>query len=73
MSEHKFKAFLEEGQPFGDAVDLPFVNTAVMDLNLPDPSSWGELENYITQCNPDVQWDTLKAARHVWQLYVRER
>ena len=42
-----FKDFLKEGQPFGDTVDLPFVNDAVTDPHLPDPKSWEELESYI--------------------------
>ncbi|MCH8113092.1 MAG: hypothetical protein IH905_14255 [Proteobacteria bacterium] len=69
MAQNRFKAFLKEGQPFGDAVDRPFVNDAVTDLRLPDPKSWEELEDYIKRTNPDAPADTLNAARHVWQLY----
>ncbi len=65
-----FKDFLKEGQPFGDTVDLPFVNDAVTDPHLPDPKSWEELESYIKGRNPDALDNTLKAASHVWwELY----
>ncbi len=79
-----FKDFLKEGQPFGDTVDLPFVNDAVTDPHLPDPKSWDELESYIKGRpksweelesyikgrNPDALDNTLKAASHVWwELY----
>ncbi len=73
MAQNKFKAYLKKGQPFGDTVDLPFVDHAVTDQHLPDPKSWEELEGYIKRCNPDAPTDTLNAARHVWQLYVEER
>ncbi len=64
-----FKDFLREGRPFGDAVDLPFVNDAVTDRQLPDPKSLEELEIYIKWRSSDASADTLKAAEHVWQLY----
>ncbi len=73
MAQNRFKAFLEEGQPFGDVVDRPFVIDAVGDPSLPDPKSWEELESYIKQLNPDTPTDTFNAARHVWQLYVEKR
>ena len=73
MVQNRFKAFLEKGQPFGHVVDLPFVDDAVLDQNLPDPESWEELEDYIKLTNPDVPTDTLNAARHIWNLYVAER
>ena len=73
MAQNRFKAFLKERQPFGDAVDTPFVNDAVTDRLLPDPKSWEELEGYIKLSNPDVPTDTLNAARHAWDLYVGER
>ncbi len=69
MAQNRFKTYLKEGQPFGDAVDLPFVNDAVTDRLLPDPKSWEELEGYIKRLNPDAPTDTLNAARHVWQRY----
>ncbi len=68
-----FKDFLKERQPFGNSVDLPFVNDAVTDPHLPDPKSWEELEGYIKRRDPDAPTDTLNAARHVWQCYVEER
>ena len=71
MAQNRFKTFLEEGHPFGDIVDRPFVTHAVLDLNLPDPGSWEELEGYIKRRNPDVSNDTLNAAKHVWQLYIK--
>ena len=73
MAQSKFKTFLEEGQPFGDVVDRPFVNEAVTDPDLPDPESWEELEGYIKQRNPDAPIDTLNAAKHVWQFYIERR
>ncbi len=69
MARNRFQAYLKVGQPFGDAVDRPFVDHAVTQQDLPDPKSWKELEDYIKRSNPDVSTDTLKAARHVWQRY----
>ena len=54
MAQNKFKAYLKKGQPFGDTVDLPFVDHAVTDQHLPDPKSWEELEGYIKRLNPDA-------------------
>ncbi len=71
MDENKFKAFLEKRQPFGDALDLHFVDHAITDQGLPDPSSWEELENYIKDQNPDAPKDTLDAAKYVWELYLK--
>jgi len=71
MNENKFKTYLKDGQPFGDSVDLPFVNDAIDDHTLPDPASWEELENHIRHLNPDVTDDTLNAAKHVWQLFIK--
>ena len=73
MAQNRFKAYLKERQPFGDAVNLPFVDHAVTDLHLPDATSWEELKGYIKRHNPDASTDTLNAARHLWQLYVEER
>ena len=70
MAHNEFKAYLRKGQPFGDALDLPFVDDAVLDQRLPDPKSWEELEDYIKRHNIDAPADTLLAAKHVWQLYV---
>ena len=72
MTQNEFKSYLKEGQPFGEAVDLPFVNDAVTDPHLPDPKSWEELEGYIKRRNPDAPAGTLGAARHVWRLYIEE-
>ncbi len=77
MAENRFKSFLKEGQPFGDTVDLPFVNEAVMDKYLPYPASWKELRRYIEKCYsckefhqyPNASDETLKAAKQVWQLF----
>ncbi len=70
MAQNRFKTFLKEGHPFGDIVDR-FVTDAVLDPDLPDPGSWEELEGYIKRRNPDVPNDTLNAAKHVWQLYLK--
>ncbi len=70
MAQNNFQAFLIKGVPFGDAVDIPFVDNAMTDLYLPDPKSWEELENYIKRANPDASTDTLNAAKHVWQSYT---
>ena len=72
MVANNFKTYLERGRPFGDAVDLPFVDHAVTDGELPDPTSWEELENYIKQCNPNAPANTLDAAKHVLELYLKE-
>ncbi len=69
MAQKSFLNFLKEGQPFGDAVDRPFVNDAVTDLGLADIKSLEELEGHIKRRNPDAPADTLNAAKHVWQLY----
>ena len=71
MAQNNFQAFLIKGVPFGDAVDLPFVDHAMTDPNFPDPKSWKELEEHIKRANPDSPADTINAAKHVWQLYVR--
>lgn len=73
MEQHRFRAFLERRQPFGDAVDLPFVDDAVSDHQLPDPSSWEELKRYIMDKNPEAPPDVLAAAKHVWELYQQGR
>ncbi len=65
MAQNRFKAFLEEGLPFGDVVDRPFVIDAVSDLNLPDPKSWDELEAHLKDENPD----TIEEAKYIWKLY----
>ena len=70
---NRFKTFLNEGQPFGDIVDRPFVNDAVTDPDLPDPESWEELEGHIKRLNPDAPADTFDAAKHVWGLYIEKR
>jgi hypothetical protein len=71
MTQNRFKAYLERRRPFGDSVDLPFVERAIADRNLPDPASWEELESYLRE--NDAAEDDLKAAKHVWQLYLEER
>lgn len=71
MAQNSFRTYLEEGIPFGDDLDLPFVNDALMDPHLPDPKSWKELERYIKQRNRNALTDALLAAKHVWQLYVK--
>ena len=68
---NRFQAYLTERQPFGDAVDLPFVDHAVIDSGLPDATSWEELEAYLTERNAPE--NTLRAAAHVWRLYLEER
>ena len=73
MAQNRFKTYLKEGQPFGNAVDIPFVNDAVTDRFLPDPESWEELKGHIKRLNPDAPTDTLDAARHVWELYIEKR
>ena len=70
VNDNKFKDYLKEGQPIGDAVDMPFVNGAVTDLNLPDPNSWEELKDYIKGCNPDAPPNVITAAQYIWDLYI---
>lgn len=74
MGENKFKAYLKERQPFGDTLDKPFVYDMVNDPDLPDPDpdSWEVLETYIKQHSPDDSGEALKAAEHIWGLYVKE-
>ncbi len=71
MAQNNFQAFLIKGVPFGDSVYLPFVDHAMTDPNFPDPKSWNELEEHIKRANPDAPTDTINAAKHVWQLYVK--
>ena len=71
MNQNRFKAFLKEGQPFGDSVDLPFVDSAVGEQSLPDPNSWEELDAYLE--DHDAEEDVIKAAKHIWGLYVAHR
>lgn len=73
MDKNKFKAYMEKRQPFGDSVDLPFVNFALIDYTLPDPKSWEELEDYISDHGDSAELDkTLSAAKYVWELYIEE-
>lgn len=73
MPQNKFKSYLKERQPFGDTLDRPFVYDMVGDPDLPDPSSYEELETYLDQRSPDNTGETLKAAKYIWNLYVTER
>ena len=67
MTEHKFKAFLRDGEPFGDAVDKPFVYDALADPDLPDPDDYEELKRHLV--DRDAKPDVLNAAEHMWGLY----
>ncbi len=73
MAKNRFKTFLEKGLPFGDAVDIPFVNDAVTDRLMPDPESWEELEGHIKRLSPDAPANTLAAAKYVWERYIEKR
>ncbi len=73
MAQNRFKTYLKEGQPFGDAVDIPFVNDAVTDRLMPDPESWEELEGHIKRLSPDAPANTLAAAKYVWERYIEKR
>ena len=68
MAQNKFKAFLKDGLPFGGYVDKAFVIDAVGDPSLPDPKSWEELEDHLK--SHDAPERTIKAAKHIWGLYV---
>ena len=68
MSENKFQAFLQERLPFGEALDRPFVDSAVGDPDLPDATSWEHLKAYLDECDADE--NRLNAAKHIWGLYV---
>jgi len=68
VSENKFKAFLRERQPFGDGVDLSFVDEALDDPRLPDATSWEHLKAYLDERGADEKM--FSAAKYVWGLYV---
>ena len=73
MNNNKFKSYLKRRQPFGDSVDLLFVNDALMDKDLPDPKSWEELENYIQDTGDSKNLtEVLSAAKYIWNLYIGE-
>ena len=75
MAQNKFKAFVK-GRRWSDNL-RKFVAHAEDDPNLPDVESWEELEDYMSDAARKLGWnveaDTLKAARHVWYLYLEER
>ncbi len=65
---NKFQVFLQERLPFGEGLDLLFVNDAVGDPNLPDATSWEHLKAYLDERDADEK--RLSAAKHIWGLYV---
>ena len=66
MSEHKFKAFLVSRQSqWNENQSKNFVDHAVGDPNLPDPTSWEELEAYLKD-KPTA----IAEAQYIWRLYV---
>jgi hypothetical protein len=40
----------------------------VGEQSLPDPNSWEELDAYLE--DHDAEEDVIKAAKHIWGLYV---
>jgi hypothetical protein len=68
MAENRFKVFVGEVQ---SDVLRDFTLDAAADENLPDASSWQELEAYLIS-KPGVADGALDAARSVWNRYEAE-
>lgn len=72
MVENKFRAFLEKGS-FGDAINFSFVYDAVADQDLPDASTWKDVDSFIRgKWKLDAIPKALEAAEYVWGLYQKE-
>ena len=72
MEENKFRAFLEKGS-FGDAINFSFVYDAVADQDLPDASTWEEVDSFIREnWKPDAIPKALDDAKYVWRLFQKE-
>ena len=67
MAEHKFRAFLNS-RKWEDNL-RHFTAQAEDDANLPDPTSWEELERYL-KAIPTTSERALSAAKYVWGLYA---
>ena len=68
MPMNRFKAFVRTVQ--GDNL-RDFTGDAGDDPNLPDASSWQELEMYL-KARPGISKSALNAARYVWERYEAE-
>ena len=68
MAQHRFRAFVE-GRQWGDTL-RDFVDHAQDDPNLPDATSWQELETYLKKCEATDK--VLGAAEYLWQQYVAD-
>ena len=71
MVEHKFRAFLRSRRWSDNLLD--FVDFAVnrdRDTELPDPTSWEELETYLKSRRAPQH--ASESAKHIWGLYVAD-
>ncbi len=68
MAQNQFKAFIQ-GRQWGDAVRT-FIDDATQDSDLPDASSWEQLEAYVKQKHAVDR--VIADARYVWQRYQVE-
>lgn len=69
MVEYKFRTFLRSRQWSDNLLD--FVDFAVdpdRDPDLPDPTSWEELEVHLK--NRRAPEHAIESARHIWGLYA---
>ncbi len=64
MNEHKFKAFLRS-RKWNENQSKKFVYDALDDSDLPDATSWEELEAYLVRGHEDA----IKEAKYIWDLY----
>ena len=69
MAEHKFRAFLRS-RPWSDNLldFVDFAKDAERVPELPDPTSWEELESHLVGRGAPPH--AIESAKHIWGLYV---
>ncbi len=69
VAEHKFRAFLRSRQWSDNLLDfVDFAIDPLRDPELPDPTSWEELESHLIGHNSPQP--AIESAKHIWGLYV---
>ena len=71
MAGHKFRAFLQSRQWSDNLLDfVDFAKDSARDPDLPDPTSWGELQSHLL--GRKAPQHAHESAEHIWGLYVAE-
>ena len=71
MAEHKFRAFLRFRQWSDNLLDfVDFAMDPDREPELPDPTSWEELESYLV--GRKAPRHAIESAKHIWGLYVAD-